>query len=229
MHDYPFLRELRPPLTPEQLRPLDSRCRSLQFREALSDSELRRVAAFVSVYPSVTLRVYGHQTYPTLDFLESLGRVRRVQLDIFQLRDISGLRFLTPDLEVLGLGSTEKRFSLRPLERFVALQDLWLEGHSKDFDVVGQLTSLRRLSLRSVTLPDLNMLRMLGQLEKLELKLGGTRDLRHLPDIGGLRYFEAWLVRGLADLEPVASVRSALPLPAGAQAGNHSPVTRTSY
>jgi len=208
VHEYPFLREIRPPLTPDQLRPIDRRCRTVQFREPLSGPELQRVASFLGEFPGVTLRVYGQQTYPTLDFLEHCAGVRRVQLEIFLLQDISGLRFLGPDLEVLGLGATKKRFSLRPLERFRALRDLWLEGHAKDFEVVGEFHNLRRLSLRSITLQDLSTLRELRELEQFELKLGGTRDLRQLPDVGRLRYFEAWLVRGLADLAPVAAVPS---------------------
>ena len=208
MSDYPFLRELRSPLTPDQLRPLDPRCRIVQFREPLVEAELRRVAAFVDEYPTVTLRIYGHQTYSTLSFLEHLAGARRLQLDIFLLEDMSGLRFLRADLEALGLGATKKRFSLGLLERFTTLQDLWLEGHAKDFDVVGHLRGLRQLSLRSITLPDLSTLRTLRELEHFELKLGGTRNLHHLPDIGRLRYFEAWLVRGLADLGPVAKARS---------------------
>jgi internalin A len=176
--------------------------------------ELRRVAAFLSDYPNVRLRVYSgtsrkfDSTYTTLGFLEYFSEVRRVWLDIFELEDLSGLRFLRPDLEQLGLGQTTKRLSLRPLEHFGALRDLYLCGHSKEFQVIGELRSLRRLSLRSITLPDLSALRELTELEEFELKLGATRDLRLLPEIGRLRYFEAWQVRGLANLEPLAGVRS---------------------
>jgi hypothetical protein len=172
------------------------------------------VATLLSEYPSVALRVYSgtsrklDATYTTLGFLEQFSQVRRVSLDIRELDDFSGLRFLRPDLEELQLGETSKRLSLRPLERFGDLRDLYLHGHDKDFEVVGDLRRVRRLSLRSITLPDLGTLRGLGELEELELKLGGTRDLRLLPEVGRLRYFEAWLVRGLADLEPLAGVRS---------------------
>jgi hypothetical protein len=166
------------------------------------------VAAFLGAHPTVTLRVYGHQTYPTLDFLDHFDRVDRVHLDIFELQDVSGVRFLKPDLVALGLGATRKRFSLHALTRFTALEALWLDGHDTDFEVVAQLTSLGRLTLRSITVPNLQALRTLHALEHLELKLGGTQDLAHLPDIGRLRYFEAYLVRGLSDLEPVAGVLS---------------------
>ncbi|MGH2352733.1 MAG: hypothetical protein ACRDJN_14090, partial [Chloroflexota bacterium] len=46
----------------------------------------------------------------------------------------------------------------------------------------------------------------LHRLRSLDLKLGRTKDLRLLPEIGHLRYLELWRVKGLADLDPVAAV-----------------------
>jgi hypothetical protein len=67
---------------------------------------------------------------------------------------------------------------------------------------------LEDLTLRSITLPDLSVLRPLKRLHSLDLKLGGTRNLDLLPEIGRLRYLELWMVRGLTDLRPIASVRT---------------------
>jgi hypothetical protein len=47
----------------------------------------------------------------------------------------------------------------------------------------GNFTSL---TLRSITLPDLSLLLPLSQLRALDIKLGGTRDLTLLPQIGAL-------------------------------------------
>ena len=208
MFNTPSIRQLSSPLTSDQLRPLDERCRVVQFDQPLTANELRRVAAFLDEYPSVALRVYGHRTYADLEFLEFFARVRNVQIDIFELQDSRGLRFLRPDLVFFGFGATRRRHSLSPLARLTHVVDLWLEGHTKDFDVVGSLRTLRRLSLRSIRLPDLAPLRSLGQLRSLELKLGGSTDIRELPNIGRLIRFEAWLVRGLTDLEAIGSVES---------------------
>lgn len=167
-----------------------------------------QVAQFLREYPKVTLRIYGSDTYSDLEFLENFGRVRRLQIDISLLQDISGLRFLSPKLINLGLGGTKRRHSLRHLERFRSLRDLWIEGHTKDFEVVGSLRTLQRLSLRSITLSDLYVLRNLIELRMFELKLGGTRDLRHLTQFPKLLYFEAFLVRGLSDLGVLSNVPS---------------------
>jgi hypothetical protein len=152
VNDYPFIRALHLPLTSAQLRPLDRRCRTIQFNEPLSGTDLERVAEFASNYPEVTLRIYGHRTYETLDFLKYFGHIQHVQIEIWDLQDASGFQFLQPALLSLGFGSTKKRFSLRHLDRFTSLRALWLEGHAKDFEVIGKLTALRSLSLRSITL-----------------------------------------------------------------------------
>ena len=140
----PSIRQLSSPLTTAQLRPLDERCRVVQFDQPLTTAELRRVAAYLDEYPSVALRVYAHRTYADLEFLELFARVRNVQLDIFELQDSRGLRFLRPDLTFFGFGATRKRHSLAPLQRLTHVVDLWLEGHTKDFDVVGSLRTLRQ-------------------------------------------------------------------------------------
>ena len=95
---------------------------------------------------------------------------------------------------------------MAPLARFVALRRLHLEGQTRDLDVVGQLHTLTSLTLRSITLPDLSLLLPLNRLRALDLKLGGTRNLALLPQVGALQYLELWLVRGLHDLSPVGDV-----------------------
>jgi hypothetical protein len=64
--------------------------------------------------------------------------------------------------------------------------------------------SLRSLTLREITLSNLSVLLPLTELPALDLKLGGTRDLSLLPQVGQLEYLELWMVRGLDDLTPLA-------------------------
>ena len=206
----PTICQLRPPITRANLPALDPRCRIVQFTEALDPGELGVLGAFLDEHPGVGLRVYGYGSgpYPTLDFLEHFPTVERVEIECYNLQDVSGLRFLRPDLKRFAFGRTKKRFSLGLLGRFTQLGSLWLYEHRKDIEVLGELTHLRRLSLRGITLPSLRLLASLPELEILELKLGGTTDLGELPRLGQLRYFETFLVRGLRNLEPVAELGS---------------------
>jgi hypothetical protein len=204
----PFIRTVRSPLTEEMLRPLDPRCQWVQFSRAMTEADYRTLAQWLDQYPTVTLRAYAEGTGTDLDFLRFFPHIRRFHADYSHnlLVSLEGLNHLPAELTYLGLGQTRKRLSLAPLARFTALRRLYLEGQTKDVDVVGQLCSLTSVTLRSITLPDLSLLLPLTRLRALDLKLGGTNNLALLPQIGALQYLELWMVRGLADLSPVADI-----------------------
>jgi hypothetical protein len=188
------------------LRRPDARVRLVQFRQPLTDRDYRRLAGWLEDHPSITLRAWGH--VPDLEFLRFFPNLQRFSVDTFfdEPESFDGLRHLRPDLHSLMLGSTKHRRSLTPLDHFTGLRRLYLQGHTKDIDVLARLTSLRSLTLREITLPDLSVLLPLTELRALDLKLGGTLDLSLLPRIGRLEYLELWMVRGLADLTPLSDV-----------------------
>jgi hypothetical protein len=208
----PSIRGVSSPLSAEMLSPLDSRCRTVQFNRAMTDADYRTLADFLLDHPSVCLRAYGSYdgSITDLDFLRFFPSLRRFSADALyhSLANIEGLGYLPADAVMLGVGRTKKRLSLEPIARFSALRRLHLEGQTKDIDAVSELRSLISLTLRSITLPDLSLLRPLTQLRALDLKLGGIRDLALLPQIGRLEYLEVWMVKGLCDLAPIADVAS---------------------
>jgi internalin A len=210
MRDYPFLREVRSPVTPRQLRPLSPECRTVQFCEPLKEADHEKLAEFLGNYPGIQLRIYGHYFEKCdLGLLRHYLRVRHLAIEVFGLDGLDGLEHVSPELESLVLGQTKgKAHSLSFLQRFPRLRALYVEGHTKDIDVVGSLAQLENLTLRSITLPDLSILLPLKRLHSLGIKLGGTRNLDLLSKIGRLRYLELWMIRGLTDLGPIASVRT---------------------
>jgi hypothetical protein len=186
----------------------DRRIHLVQFQQPLSEREYRSLAAWLADHPEITLRAWGH--VPDLDFLRFFPKLQRFSADAFyeEPESFEGLRHLRPDLHSLVLGSTDRRLSLAPLAHFSGLRRLYLQKQTKDIDVLSDLISLRSLTLREITLPDLSVLLPLTGLRALDLKLGGTRDLSLLPRIGELEYLELWMVRGLKDLGPLAEVPS---------------------
>ena len=207
MEDYSFIRQLTPPVTRRQLRPLDPRCRCVQFCEPLSEKDFKKVSAFMRDHPHIVLRVYGmpHDKEWDLEFLKHFPFLRHFDVSVYTLGDLSGLRYLPEDLVYLGLGPTKsKRHSLAFLERFPHLRDLHVEGLVTDFGAIECLSELEWLSLRSVTLPDLAHLMPLHSLLSLAIRLGGTKNLELLPEIGKIRYLELWRIRGLQDLSCLA-------------------------
>ena len=208
MRNFPFLQEVQPPVTAAQLQPPSPQCRTVQFSQILTERDHAKLSKFVRKYPHLQLRIYGHFN-KNLDFLQHYQNIRHLAVEVFELKDFDGLNHISADLESLVLGQTKgKSHSLSFLQRFPGLRKLYLERHTKDAEVIGSLSHLENLTLRSITLPNLSILRPLKHLHSLDIKLGGTTDLDLLPEIGRLRYLELWMIRGLADLRPIASVRT---------------------
>src|SRR4051812_34607266 len=80
---YPFIRQVGSPLSREMLRPLDARCRVVQFNSLLDDRDFKKVAEFLEQYPEVPLRAYGSYdgTIRDLEFLRFFPRLRGFQAD----------------------------------------------------------------------------------------------------------------------------------------------------
>ena len=153
------------------LRPLEDDCRLVQFAEPLSDDEYGELSKLLETRPSVELRAYG--SIQDLEFLRHFPRLKHFQVDeASALNDLSGLRFLSTELESLAIGARlSKLLSLKPLSRFSGLRRLYVEGPIKDIDLIGVLTTLRDLTLRSITLGSLEILRPLEHLLLLDIKL----------------------------------------------------------
>jgi internalin A len=207
----PNIRALDTPITHEDLRPLDPSEVRIQFTSLPSEAQLARLNAMLEDRPDVELRAYYgyHGTIPDLEFLRRLPALRHFSVDNMgdRLTGFDGLRHV-PMLVSLGLGATKRPMSLSVLRQLAGLRRLYVEGPHRDYEAIGELTCLEDLTLRSVSLPDLWILLPLRRLRSLDLKLGGTRDLRLLPRIGRLEYLELWLIRGLDDLGPVAEVET---------------------
>lgn len=198
--------DLRSPVTREQLATLDDRPEVIQFGSALTDDDYSLLGEWFAEHPAKTLRAYAYDgTITDLEFLRYFPTLRSFQADALynSLIDIEGLRHLPDDVRFLGLGQTKKKLSLRPLARFRKLERLYVEGQTKDIEVISGLKELRSITLRSITLPDLALLIPLRKLRALDLKLGGTKNLSLLPELDTLEYLELWMVKDLSDLTPV--------------------------
>ncbi len=210
----------------------DAQIRVLQTSQPIrSKTWIELNGKFFSARPDVQLRVFGFyssvcdlsflwamdnvqdfsadslRTVQNIEAIARLPALRRVGIGVFELDDFSVLDNLPSDIEAIYLGATRSRKpSLRPLDRFRDLKRLNVEGHRKDLQVVGSLGKLEDLTLRSVSVEDLSFLRPLSSLWSLDIKLGGSNDLRPLVDLKNIKYLELWQVRGLAELDPVSTL-----------------------
>jgi hypothetical protein len=149
------IRDVESPLTEKMLRPPHPRCQRIQFRSRLSDPDFRTLADWLQEYPWVALRAYDDYL-DDLEFLRFFPTIRQFMADGLDLTSFYGLQYLPGELSHLSLGQTRKRLSLAPIGRFTSLRRLFLEGHTRDIDVVQQLRHLSSLTLRSITLTDLS-------------------------------------------------------------------------
>jgi hypothetical protein len=205
-------REVSSPLTVEMLRPAIAGTGVVQFRTLLTDADFAALGEWFGQYPEMNLRAYGSYdgSIRDLEFLRHFPTLRRFSADAMwdSLGSLDGLRHLPPDVEELVIGATKRRLDLGVLARFRGLRTLYLDGQTKGIEALSGLDGLEDLTLRSITLPDLSLLLPLRRLLSLDLKLGGTRDLRLLPRIGELRYLELWLIKGLSDVSAVGEIPS---------------------
>jgi hypothetical protein len=173
--------QLIPPVTDDDLALIDATTESIQIAHDPEPAVLERLAPVFAERPQTLLQIFGASV--------GLAYLARV-----------------PDLARLQLHANERSpLSLSPLAGLTRLRELSLERLAADIDAVGDLTSLEVLKLRSITLPDLAILRRLKRLRRFELRLGGTSDLSGI-EAAPLEYLEIWRVLGLADLEPVAAL-----------------------
>jgi len=154
------------------------------------------------------LAIEDVQEIENIEAVTRLPRLRRLSVGVFGIESFAFLEHVPAELEALRLHRTRsKRPDLAPLERFAAIETLYLEGQQKNIDVLAGLPTLRDVTLRSVTAPDLGFLRQLKKMWSLAIKLGGSSDLGALAGHPGIKYLELWQIRGLSDL----SVLSTLP------------------
>jgi len=208
---------IRHPLTREQLAPLPTGCKIVCVKCGLSDQEHERVGKFIAKHPDIRLVISRTATdliveknplpVENLEFLRFYPTVRSLSVMVWELKTFSGIEALEPVLKNLELWETKSsRLSLAFLRSFKMLDSLFLEKHATDLDAVAALKNLGRLTLRSITLPDLKLLLPLKNLWSLDIKLGGTKDLNLLHQIGKLKHLELWQIKGLADIDAFAQI-----------------------
>lgn len=179
----------------------------------------------------ITLRVYGfYDEVCDLEFLEQMPALRNLSIDctgkmahiesittlqqlkqlhinVYQLDQFHFLKEIPADLEQLTLGKTSSRKpDLQVLERFTHLSELVINGHHKNIEVIGQLTTLERLGLHSISVPQLDFVTNLHRLLSLNIIWGGTRNLKVLQKMSGIQYLRLSQIKGLDDIQPISAM-----------------------
>lgn len=136
-----------------------------------------------------------------VESVSSMKNLEELSIGILNLENLNFLGSVSGKLKKLALWKTkQKKLDLSALRRFTDLETLRPEGHTKNIESLSKLGNLQELTLRSVTVSDLNFLVDLEKLWSFALKLGGTTDLSALTEVKNLKYLEIWQVRNLCDI-----------------------------
>ena len=182
----------------DPFQPLAPECHVIQFDERLTPSQLQRAGQLIIERPDVELYVYG-RAWRDLSFLKYFKTLQRLHIALYELGDTEGFADV-PWLRELKFGETKQNFSLHFLAAWPRLKSLFLVRPKKDLRCISELTDLEYLGLSGFTLPDLSLLLPLGKLRKLDLFLGGTRNLAALAQLPALEELRLMRITKLSDL-----------------------------
>ncbi|MCC2960348.1 hypothetical protein LK540_07880 [Massilia sp. IC2-278] len=191
------------------LQELNAACR--EFGDAL---EVRfyshpvdcRVLAHLPEVRSLSLDCL--QTVSHFDSVQTLQHLARLRIGIYELDAPDFLAW--PNLHRLtrlDLGETRRAgFDLQHLRHAMALQRLFLAGHTKNIATVGQLAHMAELTLRLPSKAGIAFVNELRRLRKLALIVGGRTNLDEIVD-SPIRELEITMVKGLNALGPLSRFR----------------------
>lgn len=164
--------------------------------------------AFVEQLPNLrSLAVLCQGEFANLDRIAALPQLQRLNVQLHQLDSFDFLQQVNPKLSALTLGQTSsKKPSLQGISRFEQLHELTIEGHRKQIKEITQLTHLQKVSLRYLTLPNVDFLQQLSELWWLQIYTGGTHQLDALADLKQLKYIDLSQIRGLDQLDFLSSM-----------------------
>jgi hypothetical protein len=186
---------------------------------------------FFSRRPVVLLRVWGDCAHPCgLSFTARLtnvhhfsadcllqatgvetsrgwGSSRHWESEYIHSRDLAFLGEIPAGFGMLFRGATRSRKpDLSVLSRFASLIDSYLERQQKNIALLSDLRGLREVTLRSISTPDSAFLTPLVQMQSLDIKQGGIRDLSAIASMANIRCPKLWQIRGLSDIEVISSL-----------------------
>jgi hypothetical protein len=145
-----------------------------------------------------------------LGFLSDLPPLHHLRVFTSGVRDVGALAHHADTLRTVQLSLGRHPVAVDVIGALPQLRQLYLLKNGPAAvkgapDAVAHATQLEHLVLHSITIPSIAPLTGLPRLRGLALKLGGAPDLTAFPELPDLRFFEAWQVRGLTDLSPIAA------------------------
>jgi hypothetical protein len=187
----------------------DSRTIIFEFTEKPSSSFFKQLEdEILKNKANIGLRLYGYDgIWKDLGFLTQLGSLKRLRIEESELETLSSISELE-DLRYFSLEKSYKRLSIRPLEKFLNLQELTIEGEKKEIEVVSKLVNLKKLSLLSYQKADMSIFKNLNNLEKFLVSGGSIENHEHISTFTNLKYLFLNNLKQINDIDFVVYLKS---------------------
>jgi len=183
---------------------------------------------FFTKRPEVCFRIYGHpfkdlsflsfltnvrrlsldcmyDSVENLNVLEHLGKLEDLRIDIYNQKDFSFLDKVTDNLRRLSLNTNKTSFDANKLLRFGGLEWLEIQDMKKNVSAISELTGLKSLRLKGITVPDLGFVNSLNRLEELHIS-GGKNDLSALYGNKNIKHLLLSTIRELDNLDLIVNL-----------------------
>ena len=159
------------------------------------------LAAYMRRYPHLGL--YVDSDIRDLEFLRHFPWLRTFSFLAPDVESVDGLLHVAENLRILELSPTKRRLSLTVLKRLPQVDRLGVDGPWQGLDVLGDLPSLRALTLSSIKVESLDFLRGATGLVMLFLRLGKVDDISDLTSLPHLQELTVYRTR-IGDLAPLS-------------------------
>ncbi len=206
----PIIQFVEPSYDEVLLKMLDKAC--LQFGEQL---EVRFYGHYGEVFDASCLKFLPHVKNLSVDCLTEivnedeiiyLEHLSHLRLGIYNFDKTDFLSRLNKRNHLtLTVGDNNKNnLDLSSLNEFQSLRELCIVGHTKNIEVIGELTNLESLTLSKISKKQsLDFINKLKNLKQLQIILGGRESIKEIVN-PAIEKIEIIRVRGLAELGDLA-------------------------
>lgn len=165
----------------------DSKC-DLKFLEMLTNITDLSIGAMDSVN--------------NIDIIEKLTNLKKLRIYLNNLKDISFLEKVTPNITslMLGTGINNSNLELDIIERFQLLESLFVYKISNGFDILRKLRNLTNLTINASKITDFRFLRDTN-INNLSLGMIKNNDCNTLCGNQKIKRLELWKLNKLMDLD----------------------------
>lgn len=158
----------------------------------------------------IDTNVKNNQNKIELDKLCQLRNLKRLQLDIFDLKDYRFIQYLPRDMEELFIMADTMNgtpiFDCKWLLDFINLESLFLgKKAKKNFKCIGEIPKLKKLSLRGIKIESFSFLKD-SNIDTLNILWASIDDLSSLSLLSNLKHLQFWRIPKLDDISVLSNL-----------------------